>query len=136
MANTYQDKILKTIQDITDHPELTKQELHAVIVTLYKDGELYHKKPKEYISKSVFEELYNLLMDWDRFPTGLTLFNNALKKFHDYQREQRKKQMAEYEDDFNEIDFPEDITIDINPEEDMNSISDMLLKNDEVSYIN
>lgn len=132
MNNTYQDKILKTIQDITDHPELTKQELHAVIVTLYKDGDLKHKKPKAYISKSVFEELYDLIMDWDRFPTGTTLFNDALKKFHEYQKEQRRQQMAEFEDD---IDFPEDITVEINPEEDMDSISDILLKNDDVTYI-
>ena len=136
MANTYQDKILKTIQDITDHPELTKQELHAVIITLYKDGEIYHKKPKEYISKAVFEELYNLIMDWDRFPTGIKLFNDALNKFHEYQKEQRRKQMAKYEEDIRDIDFPEDITIETNPENDMDSVSNMLLQNDEVSYIN
>ena len=136
MANTYQDRILKTIQDITDHPELTKQELHAVIVTLYKDGEIYHKKPKEYISKAVFEDLYNLIMDWDRFPSGISLFNDALNKFHEYQKEQRRKQMAKYEEDIKDIDFPEDITIETNPENDMDSVSNILLRNDEVSYIN
>jgi hypothetical protein len=132
----YQDQILKTIQDITKHPELTKQELHAVIVTLYKDGDLHRQKPKAYISKSVYYELYDLIMDWDRFPSGITLFNKALDKFHEYQREQRRKQMAEYEDDINSIDYPEDIDVEVNPESDMNSVSDILLNNDEVSFIN
>lgn len=126
----YQDQILDDIRYITKNPQLTKQELHAVIHSLINDNQLYTVKPKEYISKKTHNDLIRFLLDADKFITGVSVFNDYLKKAQEY----RYKNSIAYKEQLRKDAERIDKECQYNPEEDMSAMSKELLKNDEVFY--
>ena len=127
---SYQDQILDDIRQITECPQLSKQDLYAVIHDLIDRGELRTIKPQKYISKKTYCDLRRFLLDGDTFVSGISIFKDYLKKVQEY----RYKNSRAYKDAVQKESDRIDRECRYNPEEDMSAMSKELLKNDEVFY--
>lgn len=127
---SYQDYILDDIRQITECPQLSKQELYAVIHDLIDRGELRTIKPQKYISKKTYCDLRRFLLDGDTFVSGISIFKDYLKKVQDSSFKNSKTYKEQIRKEAELIDKE----CEYNPEEDMSAMSIQLLKDDDVFY--
>ena len=120
----YKDEYLDDFKMISGMMDLTLQDVYGAMCLLIRDYEIGQSKAGMW-SKNQYDFLYRYLMDGDDFyKTHLSNFKKAVDKTR-YDRTHR----------FSKKSYDEDIEVIYdNPEEDMDAMSQELLKNDDVFY--
>ena len=124
----YKQEYLEDFIGLTGITDLTLQDVYGAMVLLVRHGAL-EQKAKSLWSKYQFIHLYRKMLDADDF------YNQIIPQFKEavmqtrYDRTHRSKQQQEpkEDEDYEELDYSA-------PEEDMEKVSDELLKKDDVYY--
>ena len=124
----YKQEYLEDFIGLTGITDLTLQDVYGAMVLLVRHGVL-EQKAKSLWSKYQFMHLYRKMLDSDDF------YNQIIPQFKEavmqtrYDRAHRTKQQQEpkEDEDYKELDY-------LSPEEDMEKVSDELLKKDNVYY--
>lgn len=126
----YKRKFLKEYKIITGIDDLTLQDVYGAMLVMHSRNQL-RKVSKSDWSERQFDYLYKQLLDGDNFRNStIDDFIDAVKQTR-YQRTHRK-QSANYNKQTD--DYFYDSTLDKDPNDDMSSASDELLRNDDVYY--
>ena len=123
----YKQEYLEDFIGLTGITDLTLQDVYGAMVLLVRHSAL-EQKAKSLWSKYQFMHLYRKMLDADDF------YNQIIPQFKEavmqtrYDRTHRSKQQQETkEEDYEELNYS-------SPEEDMEKVSDELLKKDDVYY--
>ena len=119
----YKQEYLEDFKMLSGITDLTLQDVFGAMQLMLRNHDLKVSKAGPW-SKNQFLFLYQMMNDGDDFcNTGISIFKKAVEQTR-YDRTHRPKK--------SDFEYPE--TPVYNPEEDMNAMSDELLKKDDVYY--